>query len=345
MACGEVGLPAGQLLVDRLGRVQVGLVVRQVLDARRRRRRRPRRPCTVSSVSRTSSLVMASSDSELSRTAWRSITASNQPGPAAAAGVGAVLAADVDEVVAEADLLGVGAPRAACRRPRRRDGQLGRERPGADPGDVGLGDADDPVDVAGPDAGAGARAAGHRVRRGDERIGAVVEVEERGLRALEQHVLRRRSSASCTRLTVSAMCGSSRGRHSSRYWSAISSASSGSWLKTLARTWFFSFSDHVELGPEDLGVEQVLHPQADPGRLVGVGRADAPLGGAELVRAEAALGEPVDLLVVREDQVGVAADLQRGCSRRPWRASMSISASSTRGSTTTPLPMTGVMWS
>src|SRR3546814_1850677 len=34
----------------------------------------------VSKLSRTSSLVMASSDSELSRTAWRIITASNQPG-------------------------------------------------------------------------------------------------------------------------------------------------------------------------------------------------------------------------------------------------------------------------
>ena len=67
---------------------------------------------------------------------------------------------------------------------------------------------------------------------------------------------------------------------------------------------------HLELGPEDLRVEQVLDPQADPRRLVGVGGADAALGGAELAAAEAALGEPVDLLVVREDQVGVAADLQ-----------------------------------
>ena len=46
---------------------------------------------------------------------------------------------------------------------------------------------------------------------------------------------------------------------------------------------------------------------------------------------EPALGEHVELLVVREDQVGVAADPQPAGSRRPWRSSMSISASSTRG--------------
>ena len=61
-------------------------------------------------------------------------------GAAAAAGDGAVLAADVDQRVA----VGVG--------------QLGRERAGADARRVRLGDADDAVDVARPEAGAGARA-------------------------------------------------------------------------------------------------------------------------------------------------------------------------------------------
>ena len=66
----------------------------------------------------------------------------------------------------------------------------------------------------------------------------------------------------------------------------------------------------VELGPEDLRVEQVLHPQARAQRLVGVGRADAAPGRAELVAPEPALGEEVELQVVRQDQVGVAAHLQ-----------------------------------
>jgi hypothetical protein len=45
--------------------------------------------------------------------------------------------------------------------------QLGRERPGTDTGRVGLGDPDDAVDVTRAEAGAGAGAAGGRVRRGD----------------------------------------------------------------------------------------------------------------------------------------------------------------------------------
>ena len=65
--------------------------------------------------------------------------------------------------------------------------ELGREGPGADPGRVGLGDAPDLVDVGGPDAGADAGGAGDRVRGGDEGIGAVVEVEQRRLGALEDH--------------------------------------------------------------------------------------------------------------------------------------------------------------
>ena len=67
--------------------------------------------------------------------------------------------------------------------------QLRRVRPGADPGRVGLHHADDLVDLERPDAAAGAGAARDRVRRGHERIGAVVEVEERALGALEQDVL------------------------------------------------------------------------------------------------------------------------------------------------------------
>ena len=43
---------------------------------------------------------MATSDRELSRTAWRSMTASNQPARRAAAGVGPELVAPLDDQVA-----------------------------------------------------------------------------------------------------------------------------------------------------------------------------------------------------------------------------------------------------
>ena len=68
--------------------------------------------------------------------------------------------------------------------------------------------------------------------------------------------------------------------------------------------------DDVELLAEDLGVEEVLDPEPDTGRLVGVGGADAALGRPEGVLAQEALRHPVQLLVVRHDQVGVAADHQ-----------------------------------
>ena len=97
----------------------------------------------------------------------------------------------------------------------------------------------------------------------------------------------------------------------------------------------------LELLAEDLGVEQVLHPQPHPERLVGVGGPDPALGGPELVLAQVALGHTVELLVVRHDQVRVPGQRRRRVSR-PLRSSMSSSSTSTPGSMTTPLPMTGV---
>ena len=101
----------------------------------------------------------------------------------------------------------------------------------------------------------------------------------------------------------------------------------------------------VELLAEDLGVEEVLDAQADAGGLVGVGGADAALGRPEGVLAQEALGHPVQLLVVRHDQMGVAAHHQTAGVDAPGRPGMSSSSSRTAGSTTTPLPMIGVMWS
>ena len=54
----------------------------------------------------------------------------------------------------------------------------------------------------------------------------------------------------------------------------------------------------LDLLPQDLLVEQVLHPDADPVHLVGVRRADAAAGGADLGVAEEPLGHLVDHPVV-----------------------------------------------
>ena len=67
--------------------------------------------------------------------------------------------------------------------------QFGGEWAFAHASDVGLGDADYAGDLGGAHAGTGAGAAGGRVGRGDERVGAVVHVKHGGLSAFEQYGL------------------------------------------------------------------------------------------------------------------------------------------------------------
>ena len=81
-------------------------------------------------------------------------------GTAPSASVGAVLAANGHKMIADVVE------------------QFGRERAGPDPGDVRLGDADDPLDVAGTDARSRTRTPCDRIGRRDEGIRAMVEVEE-----------------------------------------------------------------------------------------------------------------------------------------------------------------------
>src|SRR5690606_32853373 len=67
--------------------------------------------------------------------------------------------------------------------------QPGRERAAANAGGVGLGDAEHVVDRVRANAGTGQRAADGGVGTGDVRVGAVVNVEQRTLRAFVQHPL------------------------------------------------------------------------------------------------------------------------------------------------------------
>ena len=66
----------------------------------------------------------------------------------------------------------------------------------------------------------------------------------------------------------------------------------------------------VDLLAEDVLVEQVLHPDAEPGRLVRVAGADAAPGRADLELPELGLALLVEELVVRHDQVRVGRDAQ-----------------------------------
>ena len=188
--------------------------------------------------------------------------------------------------------------------------------PRPDPGDVRLDDAHHPVDVAGADPRARARAAGHRVGRRDVGIGAVVEVEEGGLGALEQHVL-----AELERLVGEVDRVGHVGLDPRRQLAEVEVGDlvdrRRQLVVDLGEQLGLVLEHQLELLAEDLGVVHVLHAQADPGGLVGVGRTDAALGGAQLVLAEVALGHPVHQLVVRQDQVGAGGDLEPGAALAP----------------------------
>ena len=209
----------------------------------------------------------------------------------AATGVGAELVAAVDELVAD---------RVALE-------QLGGERAAADARDVGLGHADHPLDRTRADTGAGAHAPRDGVRRRDERIGAVVEVEEGGLRTLEEHAL------PAVERVVEDVHGVGDHRLEPRRHRQVLLgdlvAVEGEPVVDLGEQRVLLAQRELELLAEDLGVEEVLDAQAHAQRLVGVGGADAALGGAELVLAQVALGDAVELLVVRHDQVAVAREL------------------------------------
>ena len=68
--------------------------------------------------------------------------------------------------------------------------------------------------------------------------------------------------------------------------------------------------DGLELVAEQVLVEHVLHAQADAGHLVLVARADAALGGADVLLAELLLERAVEVDMPGHDDVGVARDLE-----------------------------------
>ena len=71
---------------------------------------------------------------------------------------------------------------------------------------------------------------------------------------------------------------------------------------------FFSFSTTSSFWRKILGSRRSWTRRPTRDDLVGIGGADAPLGRAQAVLAQVALGQPVELVVVGHDQVGVAAD-------------------------------------
>ena len=180
--------------------------------------------------------------------------------------------------------------------------------PGADARRVGLADAPDLVDVARADAGADARRAGDRVRGGDERIGAVVDVEHRALGALEEHdpvglerVPDEPGAVGDLGLELVPV-----GHVLLGHRVQIERGVAGERPQREA----LGLERRGDLLAQDLLVEHVLHADPQARRLVGVAGADAAARGADLELAQAGLAGLVEQQVVGHDQVAVGRDLQ-----------------------------------
>ena len=188
--------------------------------------------------------------------------------------------------------------------------QFGGEWAFAHAGDVGLGDADYAGDLGRAHAGAGAGAAGGRVGRGDERVGAVIHIEHGGLSAFKQYGL-----AFVKRL-VENQAGVGHVRLEA--FAELQQLLGG--LVHVDRTTVVELDQHLvllvqtglHLVVQMVGVEQVMHADADTVDLVRVGWADATAGGADLVLAKEAFSHLVEGAMVGRDDVCGLAHLEVG---------------------------------
>ncbi len=181
--------------------------------------------------------------------------------------------------------------------------QLGRERPRADARGVGLGDAEDVVQHVGPDARAGGGVAGHAVARRDVRIGAVVDVEQGALSALEQRVL----AAQVRLVQQVADVGHHRrdavGQPHRLLEHRFRVERPGA--QVAFEHDVVQLDQLAELLLEALGMLEVLHAQRAARDLVLVGRTDPLAGGADAAGAALLaqrLAGAVELDVQRQDQ-------------------------------------------
>ena len=211
--------------------------------------------------------------------------------------------------------------------------QLGRERAVAHAGAVPLGHAQHGVNLGGAEPQPGTGAPGRGRGRGDERIRAVVEVEQHPLRAFEQDVLAPHNPPCGPRVRRRRRQG--RISSASARYLAVISAALGGVATQLAYVGADRRQVAVQPRAEAIRAEQVADPQADARRLALVGGANPALGGPDAARA--ILTQAIDLQMVRkrqvralgDDEVALALDAPVGrgrCgSRRPARPDRSPS--------------------
>jgi hypothetical protein len=186
--------------------------------------------------------------------------------------------------------------------------ELSGEGPGPHTRHVGLGDAPRVVDVLGPDACTHARRPGDRIGRRDEGIGAVVDVEQRALRALEQD-----EPAAVQRVPDDALGVRDEGLEPVPERAVLLGHRVQVERRILGvgpQGQALRLHGRVDLLLEDLLVEQVLHANAETSRLVRIAGADPTPRRTDLELAELGLAGVVEQQVVGHDQVRVRRDAQ-----------------------------------
>ena len=195
-------------------------------------------------------------------------------------------------------------------RERRADlvGELGGKRAGAHARRVRLDDAEHVVEKLRPDAGARSGGAREAIRRRDVRIRAVVDVEQRTLRAFEQQRLAARARFLQQRRDVGdhrLQLGGERQRLVERPRERHRVA-----LEILREHEVVEFEERRELRGEPVRVEEILQPDRAPGDLVLVRGTDAASGGADLRIAHRAFARLVERDVIGEHQRTGGRDLE-----------------------------------
>jgi len=175
-------------------------------------------------------------------------------------------------------------------------------------GRVGLDDAHDRVDLGGPHPGAAAGVARHRVRGGDEGVGAVVHVEVAALGPFEEDLLFLPDRLVEQQRDVRRVRPQDVGVTHVLFEDGL--CVDGLLAEELRQVKVLFLDVAPELLGEGVAVQQVANADADAGNLVLVCRTDAALGGPDLACALGRLSRRIHAAVVGHDQVRPVAEDQ-----------------------------------
>ena len=186
--------------------------------------------------------------------------------------------------------------------------QLRRERSRADPRRIGLDHGNDSVESVRGDSGSGGGTTTRGVRGRDERIRAVVDIQHRRLAALEEHGLASVEGLIENEARVGNHGAQAFGIAKQTVHHLVDTDSTP--VVDLHQEVVLLVESTLDLLAQDVFVEQILNPDADPVDLVGIRRSDAATGRAYLPLAEKPLGHLVERAVVLGDDMRVGAHQQ-----------------------------------